>query len=1327
MMKSASQTPFMNTTRSSKLALFAFVCVVVLAIFLSVRTSTDRAANKLSAPESQPRLATTKEGHLAIGESGKPNLANKLTTEATNDPAKSNVPSSGQPTAGNAEQQSLWQAFHDAQHDVQTPTAREAAIPENKGVRHFIANPAQDLTARFMEDGARLQSGQPGKSWQGTLRLQNTSSARTRTLHAAGARVEYRSDGITEWYENRSEGIEHGFTLTRRPADATSSGFALTLALDGLHAEKDDTGGARLVDPKVGPVASYSTLKVWDADGKALAANIVPLGNAIALHVTDIAARYPVTIDPFITSLEQKFVPEISGDGAAGDEFGRAVAISGDTVVIGAYADDTTSGSNAGSAYVFVRSGVTWSLQAKLTANDGAASDQFGWCVSMDVDTVLIGAPMDDLTAGANVGSAYLFVRSGTTWSLPTRITAADGAVSDQFGWAVSVHGQTALVGASLDDTVSGTDAGSAYVFTLSGGSWLQQAKITAADGAGSDNFGYSVSLETDTCLVGAYLDDTTGGTNAGSAYVFVRSSNVWSQQAQLQAPDGAANDQFGISVSLSSESALIAAAFDDTIAGGVDSGSASIFVRTAATWSFEVQLIADDIQPGDVFGYEVSLSGSTALIGAVDGDNSPGSLSGCAYIFTRNGSSWSQQAKLVEASGLYNDQFGVRVALSGNTAVIGANFKDTDAGLNSGCAYVYARTGSNWSLQSQLNAGNDAAGDRFGVSVDIEGDTAVVGSQYADTLAGGNSGLAYVFIRSGAIWMLETTLLGSDVSGGDEFSGVAISGGTIAVAARYWGANQGAVYIFIRGNGVWIQQGKLLADDGAASDSFGYTVAIDGDTVLVGAGNDDTTAGVDAGSAYVFVRNNGVWAQQAHLFASDGAANETFGTCSISGDTAIVGVWQADTVGGIDAGKAYVFVRNGITWSQQAILLASDGLAGDVFGYQVRISGDTALISAHGNDTVAGASAGSAYVFVRSGAVWAEQTILAPTDPASGDQFSHSCDLQGDTVVIGAWSDDTAAGGNAGSAYIFSRSGGVWTQQSKLTAPDAAANDYFSGYSVALDGDTILISTYLDSTTFPSFLPGFISSGHGSVYVFRFSDVEIAVEEPVGANLANGSASLFGDLNIGASTPAKTFTIRNSGTTHLMGVAVTKSGSNQTDFQLNTGSLTSTVPPGGTTTFFLTFAPSVAGNRSAVIQIASNDVDENPFEVTLSGQAYSSTTDTDSDGMNDWQEVLLTSLGFNWQVNQAALVNTYFTTASQNGLYTQSQLQALHVGTPMITRDPLTQQFKLTIGIQKSTNLINFGPFPILAPGLTVNPQSKIEYRFTVPDNAAFFLLQAN
>lgn len=1229
--------------------------------------------------------------------------------------------------AGGTEQESLWKAFHAAKHAVQKPSTREAAMPENTGVRLFIANPGQDLTMRFLDSGARLQSGRPGSQWAGTLRLKTTGASAPMPVQTGNARVEYQHPGVTEWYENRREGIEHGFTVSRRPASYDDRGFSLLLEVNGLQVLAEQDGILRFLNQRGEAVAQYSHLKAWDADGKLLQARMEALDSAVAIHISDNTARYPVTIDPLVTSLEQKFVPEMTGDGAAGDEFGRAVAISGDTVVIGAYADDTTSGSDAGSAYVFVRSGASWNLQAKLTANDGAAADHFGWSASINGDTALIGAPHDDLTPGTNVGSAYLFVRSGTDWSLPTRLTAPDGTVNDEFGWAVSVHGESAIVGAYRDDTPAGADAGSAHAFTLSGGSWLWQAHLMSFDAAASDNFGYSVSLEKNTAIVGAYLDDTPGGADAGSAYAFVRSGSVWTQEAKIVDPNGAANDQFGLAVSLSGDRVLVAAALDDTTTGGADSGSALIFFRAGSIWSFEAQLIPGDIQPGDLFGYSVSLSGSTALIGVVDGDNAPESLTGSAYVFAHDGSTWNQQAKLVVNGGAYNDQFGVRLALSGDTAVIGANFRDTDAGLNSGSAYVYARSGTSWNLQSELNAGNGSDQDIFGLYVDVETHTAVIGAQYADTLAGGNSGLVYVFNRSDGIWTLQTTLLGSDVAGGDEFSRCAISGNTIVAAALFWGANQGAAYVFVRSNGSWMQQTKLLADDGAAGDAFGRRVAIDGETILIGTSNDDTAAGTDAGSVYVFVRNNGTWTQQAHLFASDGAAGDQFVGCAISGDTAIIGASRADAVAGPDSGKAYVFVRNGTSWSEQAILTASTGAASDWFGYHVSISGETTLISAHGDDTVSGLNAGSAYVFTRNENVWTELTQLTASDAGAGDEFGHSLDLRVDNAIIGSWSDDTAAGGNAGSVYVYGREGATWTERGKITAPDAATGDFFGGYSVALDEDTLLVSSYTDDTPLPSFLPGYVVSGHGSVYVFRLSDVEIAVEQPFGTNLTDGVATIsFGDLNVGGSSQPKLFTIRNSGVTSLLGVAAIKGGVSSSDFTLNTAALASSVAAGDSTSFTLVFSPTTAGTKTASLQITSNDADEAPFDIALTGQAYSSTTDTDSDGMNDWQEFQLAPLGFNWQVDQAAMVNTYFSTANLNGLYTSSQVQDLNVGTLLIQLNATTGEFTLTFGVEKSTDLSHFVPFPMTAPQTLINEQGKLEFRFTAPDNAAFFRLKA-
>ena len=276
----------------------------------------------------------------------------------------------------------------------------------------------------------------------------------------------------------------------------------------------------------------------------------------------------------------------------------------------------------------------------------------------------------------------------------------------------------------------------------------LEQAKLTASDGESNDQFGYSVAVSGDgnTAVIGAYGDDD-GGTNAGSAYVFVRSGSSWTQQAKLTASDGAASDFFGRSVVISGDgnTAVIGADGDDD--GGIDSGSAYVFTRSGSSWTQQAKLTASDGASSYHFGRSVAVSGdgNTAVIGAIGVDEGRGS----AYVFVRSGSSWTQQAKLTASDGASEDQFGWSVAVSGdgNTAVIGS-YADDDGGDRSGSAYVFSRSGSSWTQQAKLTASDRAANDYFGWSVAVSGDgnTAVIGS-YADDDRGGGSGSAYIFV----------------------------------------------------------------------------------------------------------------------------------------------------------------------------------------------------------------------------------------------------------------------------------------------------------------------------------------------------------------------------------------------------------------------------------------------------------------------------------------------------------------------------------------------------------------------------------------------------
>jgi hypothetical protein len=320
-----------------------------------------------------------------------------------------------------------------------------------------------------------------------------------------------------------------------------------------------------------------------------------------------------------------------ASDAAVAEYLARSVAISGDTAVAGAPIDDHAGGTNAGSAYVFVRSGTGWSQQAKLTASDAAGGDWFGISVALSGDTAVVGAYTDYHAGGLAAGSAYVFVRSGTSWSEQAKLTASDAAGGDSFGLSVALSGDTAVVGAPGDNHTGETVSGSAYVFVRSGASWSEQAKLTANDAAGEGTWVQAVAISGDTAVMAAY-DDSAPAAAPGSAYVFVRSGTSWSEQAKLTASDAAAEDRFGTSLALSGDIAVVGAPRHDHV-GGTNAGSAYVFVRGGTSWSEQAKLTGSDAAAEDRFGISVALSGDTAVAGAPNADHVAPDA-GAAYVF---------------------------------------------------------------------------------------------------------------------------------------------------------------------------------------------------------------------------------------------------------------------------------------------------------------------------------------------------------------------------------------------------------------------------------------------------------------------------------------------------------------------------------------------------------------------------------------------------------------------------------------------------------------------------------------------------------------------
>ena len=372
----------------------------------------------------------------------------------------------------------------------------------------------------------------------------------------------------------------------------------------------------------------------------------------------------------------------IPSDGEPSDMFGWSVSIDGDYAIVGAYLDDDMA-MYSGSAYIFRRNAGSWLLEKKLVAPDGTHEIHFGWSVSISGDYAIIGAPLDD-DMGIGSGSAYIFSRNSGSWPLEKKLVAPDGILGDQFGHFVSIDGDYAIVGAPKDDDM-GYNSGSAYIFRRNAGSWPLEKKLVAFDGDVEDWFGCSGFISGDNVIIGAPYDKDMGS-DSGSAYIFNRNTGNWPLEKKLTAYDGSTGDWFGCSVSISGDYAIVGARYHDDL--GSNSGSAYIFRRDMGSWPLEKKLTAYDTTTCDEFGISVSISGEYAIIGAIL-DDDMGSDSGSAYIFQRNSGSWPLETKLTAFDGDVDDWFGLSVSIKGNLAIIGAPLND-DMGSNSGSAYVH-------------------------------------------------------------------------------------------------------------------------------------------------------------------------------------------------------------------------------------------------------------------------------------------------------------------------------------------------------------------------------------------------------------------------------------------------------------------------------------------------------------------------------------------------------------------------------------------------------------------------------------------------------------
>jgi hypothetical protein len=638
------------------------------------------------------------------------------------------------------------------------------------------------------------------------------------TLGAHGNRVTLERDGVTEWYAAGPFGIEQGFTLSQRPA---GSGGGLTLALrlaGGARAEQDAAGNVVLSQPG-GKRLSYGALSAVDAGGRTLPASLHARGNVLELRVRDRGAVYPVVIDPLI----QQGAKLVGSDLIGASEFGYEVALSadGNTALIGGPFDNDA----IGGAWVFTRSGTTWTQQAKLTGFGESGAGAFGVCVALSADgnTALVGGPDDN----GSLGAAWVFTRSGTVWSNQQKIagSGASGAPGIGFNVALSADGDTALLGGPFDNG----SRGAAWVWTRTGSTWTQQgAKLTAAGVTGTTGVGYSVALSADgnTAVLGGPGDSN----NVGAAWVFTRSGASWTQQSGKLTGNGETGAGFfGVSVATTADgnTALIGADWDNHFVGSVFT-----FVRSGTTWSQQGGKITGSGESGEgLFGYDVALAGdgTSALIGGVDDNNGVGA----AWLFYRNGTAWQQSGSKLTGSGEVGaGAFGTAVALSANGSTALSGGSDDKDLVGATWAFVTAAPGAPTGVSA--SAGLGSASVSFTPPLGPVGSYTVTSSPGNFTATGSSSPIVVNGLTPGVQYTFTVTATniggtGPASAASNAVTPFGLAGAPTAVTATPGDGFATVSFTAPASNGSPIQWYTVTSSDGQAASGTGSPIRVFG------------------------------------------------------------------------------------------------------------------------------------------------------------------------------------------------------------------------------------------------------------------------------------------------------------------------------------------------------------------------------------------------------------------------------------------------------------------------------------------------------------------
>jgi len=590
-----------------------------------------------------------------------------------------------------------------------------------------VADPQHRLTTDFTADSVTVRSG------TATWRMKVTAYGRGSTLkpvptaapEADANRIQYRRGQLTEWYLNGPVGLEQGFTVGEPGGKARDGPLTVALSLTGnLTAVKAGHNALSLVGLDGGAKLRYSGLAAHDARGQHLQVWLELQADRLLLRVNDRSARYPVVIDPWVQAAEVT-----ASDGGNTDQFGWSVGVSGNVVVVGAPFHTVGANAAQGAAYVFVESGNGWANMtesAELTASDGAVNAYFGSSVAISGNTIVVGAGGTTINGNPRQGAVYVFVEPVSGWRNMTEtaeLTASDGYVGDNLGDSVSISGNTVVAGAPYAGVGSNFEQGAAYVFVQPENGWsnmTQTAKLTASDGAANDILGVAVNVSDNTVVVGASEATVGGNTSAGAAYLFVEGASGWSdmtQTAKLTASDAAMDDYFGSSVDMSGNTVVVGAPSDFT-------GAVYVFVQPTKGWSDMTQtaeLTPSALASKLLAGESVAISSNIVVAGAPAATVGDNANVGELLVFLEPRRGWvdmNETARLYSSNEASGDCFGHSVAMGNDAGVASAPFHINHTTGSQGSGYIFQTLNSRPSLSSLVPNNTDAGGPQFTLTV---------------------------------------------------------------------------------------------------------------------------------------------------------------------------------------------------------------------------------------------------------------------------------------------------------------------------------------------------------------------------------------------------------------------------------------------------------------------------------------------------------------------------------------------------------------------------------------------------------------------------------